>query len=540
MTERYCIHCKRTVELTEEGRCFECGTPLNDTGHTDKYCLFRPREGSSLTVNLEPQQKLFNDRYTIIKLIDMGSCKIYLAEDSQRSGPVALKVIPLVFEDLAIRLKRQFESWYQVGDYTHVNRLYDIHIIPYEGIVLLLVSIEYADGGTFRQWLIQNKDKACKRQTEGPFYLKQAFRGVEALHAAGLVHGSLKPESLAFVDGILKVMDMGLSRYMRNVQRNGYNSQQPGPEISPGGYEYMSPEQFMAARSGNIDFRSDIYALGVILFETCDPQARPPYEGAYWQLRQRHLNVPAPVLKDTGANVARVAAKCLQKAPGARYETISQLIDDLEGSCNTEASQAGTLQSTEAVQELWDKACEFIDDGNLKEAGTLCDRILSIFGEYSQASAMREEIDSRFEQAKQFYETIKNGIGNQPIQRLLTLLDEAVGIYPEHPDGALVQNQLQSITGEYKNATHEGIEAISKGHWQEALRNFKRARELNPGLPRITELIDFVNNVSRQIGTARAKVDAAIQRQDWNNATSWARAIDQYVENVKETAISLH
>ena len=153
---------------------------------------------------------------------------------------------------------------------------------------------------------------------------------------------------------------------------------------------------------------------------------------------------------------------------------------------------------------------------------------------------MREEIDSRFEQARQFYETIKNGIGNQPLPRLLALLDEAVGLYSEHPDGALVQNQLQSITGEYKNTMHEGIEAIGKGNWQQALRNFKRARELNPGLPRITELIDFVSNVSQQIGIARAKVDAAIQRQDWNKATSQARAIDQYVESVKETAISLH
>ncbi len=542
MTEHYCKHCKRKVELTEEGRCLECGTPLNNTGHSDRYCLSRPPEGLSLTVNLESQQKLFNDRYTIIKLIGKGSCKVYLAEDGQRSGPVALKVIPLVFEDLAIQLKRRFESWHKVSDYTHVNRLYDVHIIPYEGVVLLLVSTEYADGGTFRQWLIQNKDNACKRQTEGRFYLKQAFRGVEALHSADLVHGNLKPGNLGFVDGVLKVMDMGLSRHMRDVQRNGYSNQQPGPEISPGRYEYVSPEQFMAARSGDIDFRSDIYALGVILFETCDPQARPPYEGAYWQLRQRHLNVPAPVLKDTGANVARVAARCLQKDPEARYETISQLIDDLEGSCNTEASQAsqaGTLKSTEAVQELWGKACEFIDDGNLNEAGKLCDRILSIFGDYSQARAMREEIDSRFEQARQFYETIKKEIGNQPLQRLLTLLDEAVGIYPEHPDGALIQNQLQSITGEYKNAMHEGIEAIGKGHWQEALRNFKRARELNPGLPRITELIDFVSNVSQQIGTAKTKVDAAIQRHDWNNARSQACAIDQYVESIKEMAISL-
>jgi serine/threonine protein kinase len=232
MTEQYCIYCKRVVELTEEGRCYDCGGQLENSDTAEKFYFSRPQQGSALTINLEPGQKLFNGRYTIIKLIGKGSCKVFLAEDSQRSGPVALKVIPLVFENQAIQLKRRFESWRKVEDYSHVNRLYDIHIIPYEGVVLLLVSTEYADGGTFQQWLIQNKDNACKRQTEGLFYLKQAFCGVESLHAAGLVHCSLRPEKLAFVDGILKVMDMGLSRHMRDIQRSGYNNQQPGPEIA--------------------------------------------------------------------------------------------------------------------------------------------------------------------------------------------------------------------------------------------------------------------------------------------------------------------
>lgn len=541
MTEHYCIHCKKAVELTEEGRFCDCGTQLNNTSHTGRYYISEPCQGAGLTVNLQAGQKLFNDRYTIIKLLGRGSSKVYLAEDEQRSEQVALKVIPLVSEDVANQLKQEFESWCRITDYSHVTRFYDAHIIPYEGIVLLLVSTEYADGGTLRQWLQKNKDNTCNRQTEGLFYLKQAFRGVEALRVAGLVHGNLKPESLALVDGVLKVMDMGLSRHVQNVQRNGYGNQQPGLEISPGRPEYMSPEQFMAARLGDIDFSSDIYSLGVILFELFDPQARPPFEGPYWQLRQRHLNIPAPVLKGASANVARVVARCLQKAPADRYKTISQLIDDLEGGSSTEnvqTSQDGTRQSTEPVQELWDKACQFMEEGNLNEAGKLCDRILNIFPEYGQARDMRGEIDSRFGQAKQFYETIKNGIGSQSLSQLSTLLIEAVRIYPDHPEGHLVQMQLLSISGEYKDAMHKGIEAIGGGHWQQAQSSFERARQLNPGLPHITELIDFVSKVSQQVEDARAKVDAAIQRRDWNKATSWARAIDQYVESVKGMANS--
>ena len=531
MTEHYCIYCKRAVELTEEGRCCDCGGQLENTDTAEKFYISQPQQGSALTINLEPGQKLFNGKYTIIKLIGKGSCKVYLAEDSQRSGPAALKVIPLVFEDPATQLKRRFESWRKVDDYTHVDRLYDVLIIPYEGVVLLLVSTEYADGGTFRQWLIQNKDNACKRQTEGLFYLKQAFRGVESLHAADLVYGNLKPESLAFVDGTLKVMDMGLSRHMRDIQRSGYNNQQLGPEISPGRLKYSSPEQNMTVRDGDIDIRSDIYSLGVILYETCNPKSRLPFESTYHQ-----LHLPAPVLENAGVNAARVVARCLQKAPTDRYETITQLIDDLETGSPTETprpSDVDTGQSTEAVQEMWDKACEFMDTGNLNEAGRLCDRILSVFPEYNQARGMRDEIDSKFQQAKQFYETIKNGIGNQSFSQLLTLLDEAIQLFPDHPDGHLVQIQLQSVAGEFKNAMDKGDEAFGEGHWQQAQRNFKRARELNPGSAHIEDRINFVGKVSQQVEAARANIDTAIQRQDWNKAMSLARNVDRYIDEIK-------
>ena len=124
------------------------------------------------------------------------------------------------------------------------------------------------------------------------------------------------------------------------------------------------------------------------------------------------------------------------------------------------------------------------------------------------------------------------------MDQLLTLLDEAIQVYPDHPDGHLVQTQLKSLTSEYKNSMHEGRQAIRKGQFQQAQSNLKRAWELNPGFPRITELIEIVSEANRQVETARAKVDAAIQRQDWNTAKAWARAIDQYVESVKEMATS--
>ena len=544
---RYCMQCKETVELIE-GNCPDCGTQLNNSTYAGRYYISEPNQGPGLTVNLQPGQKLFDSRYTIKSFLGRGSVgTVYLADDNQRSEEVALKVVPFVSYDMANQLKRALEEYHKVIDYSHLIRLHDVHITPYDGVILLLVSTEYADGGSFAQWLLKNKDNVCKRQTEGLHYFKLACHGVEALHDVGIVHGGLKLEDLLFVGGTLKVSALGLSRYMRNIQKNGDTNQQLDLQFSIGRPEYRAPEQFMAARSGNTDVRTDIYALGVILFQIYDRYARFPFEGTHQQLRQRHLHVAAPVLENVGTQIARVVARCLRKDPADRYGTITRLIDDLETGSRTETPQPSdidTEQSNEAFQEMWDKACQFMDKNDLNEAGRLCDRVLSICPEFDEARVMRDKIDNRHRQANQFYETIKkgyetiiNGTGNhQSLAQLTTLLNEAVRIYPAHPDGHLIQSQLESLIDEYKGARNKGITAVNKGEWEQAETNFKRAGQLNPGSSHITELIGFAQKIQRRIQSVRAEIDAAIQSQNWNRAMSLAGALDRYIEGIKEKA----
>lgn len=544
---RYCMHCKGIVEPIE-GNCPDCGTQLNNSASAGKYYISESKQGSGLTVNLQPGQKLFNSRYTIKSFLGRGSIgTVYLVDDNQRSESAVLKVVPFVSYDVANQLKLELEQYHKVTDYSHLIRLYDVHIIPYDGVILLLVSGEYADGGSFAQWLLKNKDNVCKRQTEGLHYFKLACRGVEALHDVGIVHGGLKPGDLLFVGGTMKVSALGLSRYMHNIQKNGDTNQQLDLQFSTSSPEYRAPEQFMAARSGSADIRTDIYALGVILFQIYDRYARLPFEGTHQQLCQRHLHVAAPVLENVGAQIASVVARCLRKDPADRYGTIKQLIDDLETNSHTETPQpsdVGAEQSTEAVQEIWDKACQSMDENDLNEAGRLCDRILSICPEYDEARVMRDRIDNRYRQAKQFYETankgyeaIINGTGNhQSLVQLATLLNEAVRIYPAHPDGQLIQSQLESLVVEYKDARNKGFTALNKGEWEQAETYFKRAGQLDPGSSRIIELIGFAQKIQRRVQSARAEIDTVIQNQNWNSAMSLAGALDRYIEGIKEKA----
>ena len=188
---------------------------------------------------------------------------------------------------------------------------------------------------------------------------------------------------------------------------------------------------------------------------------------------------------------------------------------------------------TEQVKQLWEQTCRFMAERNLNAAGELCGQILDICPDHSDAKIVQEQIQTKFRLAGQFYETIKNGIGNQSIDQLISLLKEAIGIYPEHVDGHLVQVRLMSVTTEYKNAMQEGIKAAGVGHWQKALGHFERAGKLNPGFTAITELINFVNKVRQEVETARSNIDAALAQGNKRKAMSFAQGVDQFVEKVK-------
>ena len=482
MTKRYCIHCKKTVDTNEKGKCTGCGHQLDFANN--KYYLSEPYSGQSLTVDLKPGQKLL-DRFTIKTCLGRGnSSTVYLASDSMRSIEVALKVAIVDSDSVAEQLRQEIDLHAKVVDYSHVIRVYDIHSAVYGGASLLLVSMEYANGASFRHWLVAGKNNIQKRRSQGLSFFTQACCGVQSLHDVGIAHLDLKPENLLFVDGTVKVSDLGLSRHIHNIRVNTNTHSRDNLESSPGTPAYMSPEQFLAPHPDDIDFRSDIYSLGVILFEICHIRCRPPFGGTYQQLRQRHLQVLAPGLEDVKANINRVVAKCLQKNPINRYATVRDVVDVLEG--KTEVKP----QTNKQIDEMWLRACNLMDASKLNDAVKLCRQILSISSEHTNAKHMLNEIQEKFLQAQQCYRTIERGIGHKSLDELLGLLTEAVDIYPDHPDGRLVQSQLLSTVRQYEKAMDEGAKAAGSGHWKIAQASFHRAKKINPFLPSIAQLIE--------------------------------------------------
>lgn len=521
----------------DQDRCPQCGHDFEN-----HYFVSGCAHRKSPHVELNEGQTLLNKRFTIEKWLGSGSIStVYLASDAVRQEKVALKVVdvgPLGNSDLEAQIKKEAQLHGKINDHTHIVKVFDIHLAAYGASWLLLLSMEYADGGTFRQWLLENTADIQVRQSEGVSLLKQACRGVASLHAAGIVHLDLKPENLLFVNGVLKVSDLGISKFWHDNQLTNETCSREGAFFL-GTCAYMSPEQFEAPHPDDVDYRSDIYSLGVMLFEICHQRCRPPFGGSYEQLRLRHLQMEAPLLEEVPENEKRVVKNALQKEFSKRYDSVNDFVADLEGAAAFEP-QSQSQEITEELEsvtfqseQLWQQVTECIRSRDFDQAQRFCHKILEIVPTHDNARQMLEEINSRHHQAKQFYRTIDREVNSKPIDYLMELLKEAVDLYPDHPDGRLVQIQLGSVARQFKEATAEGIRALAQGNWEAALVSFERAGQIDSGASVVTRVIEFVKAVRQQIADARDDIDRAIQQQKCRKALVIARNIDSYVAQIK-------
>jgi cytohesin len=234
-----------------------------------------------------------------------------------------------------------------------------------KGFDLVLLPMERAEK-SFRDWLTETKQAAGikERLEEGLALLRQACRGVAALHRAGIVHLDLKPENLlltrtpdageeeateaaateagateaAATDWTVKVADFGLARSLK-----------AGEDLNPdviadgvGTPHYMAPEQIFAARQKDVGPEADVYSLGVMLFELLDGDR--PFDGAAEAVRRKHQEVEPPSIA-TGApqSLKELAQACLRKTPGERPGSIEAVAEQLTPESSEErAEEPGT------------------------------------------------------------------------------------------------------------------------------------------------------------------------------------------------------
>lgn len=276
--------------------------------------------------------------YRILRRLGKGGMgEVLLGEDTRQHGrKVALKVLPHEVTKSESRLRRFKQEARAILALNHPNILtiYEIG----QTAASYYIATEYIEGETLRHCLWRGPIKLDEMLGVGI----QVAMALEAAHAEGIVHRDIKPENIMlrqdkFVrDRFVKVLDFGLAKL---TDRDALSSDPeavtiPIAETSPGTIMgtsgYMSPEQ---AEGDNVDERSDVFSLGVVLYEML--AGKPPFKGK----TDSHTRVsiidhdPVPLVQhvpDVPRQLERIITKALAKDRHKRYQTITDLKLDLE------------------------------------------------------------------------------------------------------------------------------------------------------------------------------------------------------------------
>lgn len=216
------------------------------------------------------------------------------------------------------------------------------------GVVFLVM--EYLSGLTLKQLIRQEGPMPLPRTVE---LLRQVGGALDAAHAEGVVHRDLKSDNIMLLSSsgtdYAKVLDFGIAKIKE--PEGTYNPGLTAPNLVIGTPQYMSPEQ--CSQSPDIDARSDIYSLGAILYEML--VGHVPFTGASpTEIMLKHLQQPAPSVLDERGDlpkaIGRVVARALEKAPGDRYQTVGELVEDFTIAAGMEPAGVSPSSSPPQVE----------------------------------------------------------------------------------------------------------------------------------------------------------------------------------------------
>jgi eukaryotic-like serine/threonine-protein kinase len=271
--------------------------------------------------------------YQIISMLGKGGMgEVWLAQDLHLGRKVAIKLLPPELTNNHDRLRRFGQEARAASALNHPNILtiYDID----EEAGTHFIATEYIDGQTVRQRLANGR----LLQAEAIDITVQISAALAAAHEAGIVHRDIKPENVMVRrDRLVKVLDFGLAK-LTETQPLLADSQTPTrhklesytePGALLGTPRYMSPEQ---ARGQHIDARTDIFSIGVMLYEMLAGQ--PPFNGvsAVEVLAAILEREPPPLtdyLPDAPPELVQIVNKSLRKDRSARYQSVNDLLTDL-------------------------------------------------------------------------------------------------------------------------------------------------------------------------------------------------------------------
>jgi len=264
--------------------------------------------------------EILNNRYEIIEKIgEGGMAVVYKAKDSLLNRYVAIKILKEEFsnnKDFVEKFKREATAAASLSDINIVN-IYDIGSDKDVNYIVM----EYIKGKTLKEVIRENglipQDKAIKIAI-------QIGKALDCAHTHGIIHRDIKPHNIMINEnGIVKVTDFGIAK-----AASSYTLTNTKEVI--GSAHYFSPEQ---ARGSFVDFRTDIYSLGIVMYEMVTGSL--PYDGdSAVSIALKHLQEkviePKFLKEELSQGLNNLILKAIQKDPAFRYANIKEMISDLK------------------------------------------------------------------------------------------------------------------------------------------------------------------------------------------------------------------
>ena len=316
------VTCSKCTGENPEGHrfCGSCGASLETPTSAPTRTNTEGDDGVSSLPSLETPRfspgTVLAKRYRIVGLLGRGGMgEVYRADDLKLGQPVALKFLPAEVEKDRARLDRFLNEVKIARQVAHPNvcRVYDVG--EFEGQHYL--SMEYVDGEDLASLLRRigrlPHDKAVE-------IARQICAGLAWAHDKRVIHRDIKTANIMWTrDRKTKIMDFGLAKVVEEVRNH--------TTVVSGTPYYMSPEQTLGK---NVDHRTDIYSLGVTMFEMATATL-PFREG---NLPYHHVHTAPPDPREFNAELpavlVKIIARCLEKDPADRYQSCREIADELQ------------------------------------------------------------------------------------------------------------------------------------------------------------------------------------------------------------------
>ncbi len=415
--------------------------------------------------------EILGNRYKLLQEAGSGGMAwVYLGEDLLDGRRVAVKVLyPQYAEDMAYVQRFVREAKLALGlDDPHIVRVLDYGA---DRDVRYLV-MEYIEGKNVREILnIQGQLSYQEALSIG----SQVAQALQRANERGIVHRDVKPQNLMITtNGTVKVLDFGIARVraLPSLTQSGF----------VGSPYYISPEQAMGE---NVDIRSDIYSLGVALYEMLT-NSLPFDANTPWSIISQHIaSAPSPFpLDEAGVppTVKHLVLKALSKSPEDRFQSPEELLEAIQlAMAGEELPTVRPPQSIQAgkvhkllLDSLYRRAREAAVAGEWTHAVNLYTQILKYDPNYHDVSAQLAEAGQQ-KRLRALYVAAERAIAAEHWQEAIDELGEIIELEPNYQQAANLLAQAMDALGKQQQDKRlaalyrQGLRHLVVEEWQEAI-----------------------------------------------------------------------